>query len=77
MSALILTDVINYLSFRLSAHVQSYSSEAFTYPIMRIAPKKEKRIERRLVDGVECNVEVEVLIEEPIKRLFLFRGACD
>ena len=44
---------------------------------MRIAPKKEKRIERRLVDGVEQDVEVEVEVEEPIKRLFLFGGARD
>ncbi|TBU29965.1 hypothetical protein BD311DRAFT_660132 [Dichomitus squalens] len=55
----------------------SYSSETFTYPIMRTAPKKEKRIERRVVDGVEQDVEVEVEVEEPIKRLFLFGGARD
>ena len=59
-----------------SARTRSYLSETFTYPIMRFAPK-EKRIERRLVDGVEGNVEVEVLVEEPIKRLFLFGGARD
>ncbi|KAM5535015.1 hypothetical protein V8D89_011388, partial [Ganoderma adspersum] len=59
------------------ARTRSYSSETFTYPIMRFAPKKEKRIERRLVDGVERDVEVEVLVEEPIKRLFLFGGARD
>ncbi|KAI1786261.1 hypothetical protein LXA43DRAFT_1111219 [Ganoderma leucocontextum] len=63
------------LQLHLSARTQSYSSEMFTYPIMRIAPKKEKHIERRLVDGVERDVEVEVLVEEPIKRLFLFGGA--
>ena len=59
------------------ARTWSYSSETFTYPIMRTAPKKEKRIERRLVDGVEQDVEVEVEVEEPIKRLFLFGGARD
>lgn len=57
------------------ARTWSYSSETYTYPIMRTAPKKERRIERRLVGGVEQDVEVEVLIEEPIKRLFLFGGA--
>ena len=44
---------------------------------MRVAPKKEKRIERRVIDGVERDVEVEVLVEQPIKRLFLFAGARD
>ena len=34
--------------------------------------KKEKRIERRVVDGVEQDVEVEVEIVAPLKRLFLF-----
>lgn len=42
---------------------------------MQIPPKKEKRVEFRLVDGVKCKIEVEV--EEPIKRLFLFGGARD
>ncbi|KAI1790195.1 hypothetical protein LXA43DRAFT_891550 [Ganoderma leucocontextum] len=60
-----------------ASRTRSYSSETFTYPIMRVAPKKEKRMERRLVDGVEREVEVEVLVEEPIKRLFLFGGARD
>ncbi|KAI0754848.1 hypothetical protein C8Q80DRAFT_1093306 [Daedaleopsis nitida] len=55
----------------------SYSSETYTYPIMRVAPKKERRVERKVVDGVEHEVEVEVLVEEPIKRLFLFGGARD
>jgi len=46
-----------------------------TYPIMRLPPKKEKRMERRFVDGVEKDVEVEVeLPMPPIKRLFLFPG---
>ncbi|KAI0749131.1 hypothetical protein C8Q74DRAFT_1374237 [Fomes fomentarius] len=53
----------------------SYPSETYTYPIMRTAPKKERRIERKLVGGVEQDIVVVVLIEEPIKRLFLFDGA--
>ena len=44
---------------------------------MRFAPKKEKRIERKVVDGVEQDVEVEVEVTQPIKRLFLFGGARD
>ncbi|KAH9924692.1 uncharacterized protein BXZ73DRAFT_103531 [Epithele typhae] len=55
----------------------SYASEKYTYPIMRVAPKKVKRIERQVIDGVEQDVEVEILVEEPIKRLFLFGGARD
>lgn len=54
----------------------SYSSE-FTYPIPPRKPKIVKRIEKRVVDGVEQEVEVEVEEYEPIKRLFLFGGARD
>jgi hypothetical protein len=39
---------------------------------MRPPPLKEKLIEKQLVDGVETEVEVEVIVDEPIKRLFLF-----
>ncbi|KAH9851788.1 hypothetical protein C2E23DRAFT_869184 [Lenzites betulinus] len=53
----------------------SYDSEAFTYPIMPPKPKIETRIERRVVNGVEEDVEVKVEVYEPIKRLFLFGGA--
>jgi len=35
-------------------------------------PKKEKRMESRLVDGELKEVEVEVEIVQPLKRLFLF-----
>ena len=35
-------------------------------------PKKEKRVEKQMVDGVEKDVEVEVTVEQPLKRLFLF-----
>ncbi|KAI0720616.1 hypothetical protein C8T65DRAFT_567580 [Cerioporus squamosus] len=55
----------------------SYSSETYKYPIMRTAPRREKRVVRKVVDGVERDFEVEVEVEEPIKRLFLFGGARD
>ena len=55
----------NYLHYCLAGYTQSYASEPFLYPIMQIPPKKEKRVEFRLVDGVKCKIEVEV--EEPIK----------
>jgi hypothetical protein len=37
-------------------------------------PKKEKRIETHVVDGKLEEVEVEVEIVQPLKRLFLFHG---
>ncbi|KAH7921766.1 hypothetical protein BV22DRAFT_1018699 [Leucogyrophana mollusca] len=47
-----------------------------TYPVMPMAspPKREKRMEKRIVDGKEKEVEVEVEIVQPLKRLFLFNG---
>ena len=51
----------------------SYSDDTMTFPILQI-PKKEKRIERRVVDGKEQEVEVEVEVHQPLKRLFLFPG---
>ncbi|TFK52456.1 hypothetical protein OE88DRAFT_1734444 [Heliocybe sulcata] len=44
-----------------------------TYPAMPLPVKKVKRKERRVVDGEERDVEVEVDVCEP-KRLFLFPG---
>ncbi|TFK27733.1 hypothetical protein FA15DRAFT_149252 [Coprinopsis marcescibilis] len=41
-----------------------------TYPLMPMKPKMVKRKEKKIVDGEEVIVEVEV--EEPLKRLFLF-----
>ena len=64
-------------SSRILARTGSYSSETYKYPIMRTAPRKEKRIVRKVIDGVERDFEVEVEVEEPIKRLFLFGGARD
>ena len=42
---------------------------------MQTTSKKEKHIECRLVDGIRCNAEIEVEVEEPIKQLFIFGGA--
>ncbi len=41
---------------------------------MQLPPKREKRIERRMVDGVERDVVVEVMVVPERKRLFLFPG---
>ncbi|KAG1770882.1 hypothetical protein EV702DRAFT_1202209 [Suillus placidus] len=45
-----------------------------TYPVMMPPAKKEKRIEHRMVDGEVKEVEVEVEVIQPLKRLFLFPG---
>ncbi|KAG1751217.1 hypothetical protein EDB19DRAFT_2004802 [Suillus lakei] len=45
-----------------------------TYPVMMPPAKKEKRIEQRMVDGEVKEVEVEVEVIQPLKRLFLFPG---
>lgn len=39
---------------------------------MRMPQKTVKRMEKRVVDGVETEVEVEEVVDEPLKRLFLF-----
>jgi hypothetical protein len=36
--------------------------------------KKEKRIQKQVVDGEERDVEVEVEMPPPFKQLFLFSG---
>ena len=41
---------------------------------MQLPAKKEKRIEKQVVNGQEVDVEVEVEIVQPLKRLFLFHG---
>ncbi|KAF9488679.1 hypothetical protein BDN71DRAFT_1435968 [Pleurotus eryngii] len=43
-----------------------------TYPIMKLPPKKVKHLEKRVINGVEQQVEVEVEVEEVRKKLFLF-----
>jgi hypothetical protein len=45
-----------------------------TYPVMPPIPKKEKRMQRQVVNGEEKEVEIEVEVTQPIKRLFLFSG---
>lgn len=55
--------------------VRSWSYDNIkTYPVMMPPPKKEKRIETRIVDGNLKEVEVEVEVVQPLKRLFLFHG---
>ena len=44
---------------------------------MHIAPKKEMQVKHEVVDSVSCGVMVEVLVENPIKRLFLFASVHD
>ncbi|CCM06495.1 uncharacterized protein FIBRA_08765 [Fibroporia radiculosa] len=53
----------------------SYSDDTMTFPILQLPRKKEKRMVRRIVDGEERDVEEEVEIIEPLKRLFLFPAA--
>jgi len=57
--------------FASSARAWSYDN-VLTYPCMAPPTRTEKRLEKRVVDGVEREVEVEV--ELPLKRLFLFPG---
>ncbi|KAG1785458.1 uncharacterized protein HD556DRAFT_1458489 [Suillus plorans] len=45
-----------------------------TYPVMMPPAKKEKHIEHRMVDGEVEEVEVEVEVVQPLRRLFLFPG---
>jgi len=53
------------------ARAWSYDN-VLTYPCMVPPVRTERRIERHVVDGVERDIEVEV--ELPLKRLFLFPG---
>jgi hypothetical protein len=41
---------------------------------MQLPPKTEKRIETQVIDGKTVDVEVEIEIVQPLKRLFLFPG---
>jgi hypothetical protein len=41
---------------------------------MQLPPKMETRIEKQVVDGQIVDVEVEVEVVQPLKRLFLFAG---
>lgn len=59
------------ISILFVARSWSYDN-LMTYPVMPCATKKEKCIQRQVVDGVECDVEVVVEVPQPMKRLFLF-----
>jgi hypothetical protein len=39
---------------------------------MQLPSRKEKQIQRQIIDGQEVQVEVEVEVEPTLKRLFLF-----
>lgn len=56
--------------FRLARSWSYDNSCSKTYPIMPIPEKREKRMERQTVNGVQVDVEVEVLLEP--KKLFNF-----
>jgi len=61
------------LSSRPTTQSRAWSYDNMkTYPVMMPPAKKEKRIERHIVEGKEVDVEVEVI--QPLKRLFLFPG---
>ncbi|KAI0710502.1 hypothetical protein C8Q76DRAFT_798061 [Earliella scabrosa] len=51
----------------------SYPDELLQYPIMAVRGPISRKVERKIIAGVEQLVETEV--EEPIRRLFLFGGA--
>lgn len=58
---------------RPAVETRSWSYDnIMTYPVMHPAVKKEKRIQTQVVNGVEQQVEVEVEVSQPFKRLFLF-----
>jgi hypothetical protein len=58
---------------RPAVETRSWSYDnLMTYPVMQPTLKKEKRIQRQVVDGEEKEVEVE--ITQPFKQLFLFSG---
>jgi len=64
-------DELSFKSRAIETRAWSYDN-VLTYPCMVPPVRTEKRVERRVVDGVEQEVEVEV--ELPLKRLFLFPG---
>ena len=74
--ALLRVSFIHQVSFYLClivslARAWSYDN-VLTYPCMVPPVRTEKRFEKQIIDGVEQEVEVEV--ELPLKRLFLFPG---
>jgi len=60
---------------RPAVETRSWSYDnLMTYPVMHPTLKKEKRIQRQVVNGEEKDVEVEVEVTQPFKQLFLFSG---
>ncbi|KAF9783337.1 hypothetical protein BJ322DRAFT_147206 [Thelephora terrestris] len=71
MSSVTEEDELSFKSRPIETRAWSYDN-VLTYPCMAPPVRTEKRLEKRIVDGVEKEVEVEV--ELPLKRLFLFPG---
>ncbi|KAG2028664.1 hypothetical protein BDR03DRAFT_1019502 [Suillus americanus] len=69
----VLTRNNSSMVLHLDLHHKSYDNIK-TYPVMMPPAKKEKHIEHRMVDGEVEEVEVEVEVVQPLKRLFLFPG---
>ena len=63
---------MSYLMF-FPARSWSYDN-LMTYPVMQPPRRREKRIQKQVVDGEERDVEVEVEITQSFKQLFLFSG---
>jgi len=64
-------DELTFKSRGVETRAWSYDN-VLTYPCMVPPVRTEKRLEKQVIDGVEQEVEVE--IELPLKRLFLFPG---
>jgi len=62
---------LTFSSRPVETRAWSYDN-VLTYPCMAPPVRTERRLEKRILDGVEQEVEVEV--ELPLKRLFLFPG---
>jgi hypothetical protein len=61
------------INTHISLLARPWSYENFkTYPMMQLPPKKETRIERQVVNGIEKDVQVQVEIMPHTKPLFLF-----
>jgi hypothetical protein len=64
-------DELSFKSRPVETRAWSYEN-VLTYPCMVPPTRTERRLEKCMIDGVEREVEVEV--ELPLKRLFLFPG---
>ncbi|TFY67259.1 hypothetical protein EVG20_g4010 [Dentipellis fragilis] len=66
---------VPHTSRRPTVETRSWSYEnVMTYPVMPMPKRKEKRFERKVIDGVPQVIETEVEVEPQMKRLFLFPG---